>query len=146
LSLPNKGIVIGQFDKDDVEALGLVKMDILGLRTHSAIEDALDHIEAREGIRPDIEALPLDDEPSTNCCAPRTPSGSSSLRAPDSGTCSAACSRPNFEDIIANISLFRPGPVQADMITPYIMRRHGLQEVSYPHPASSRSSAAPSAW
>ncbi|NLO04552.1 MAG: DNA polymerase III subunit alpha [candidate division WS1 bacterium] len=134
LELACKGIVIGQFDKDDVEALGLVKMDILGLRTHSAIEDALDHIEAREGVRPDIEALPLDDEPCYELLRGTHTVGLFQLESPGQRNLLGRVQPTNFEDIIANISLFRPGPVQADMITPYIMRRHGLQEVIYPHP------------
>ncbi len=135
LELANKGIVIAQFDKDDVEALGLVKMDILGLRIHSAIEDAADHIEAREGRRPDLDALPLDDEPSYELLRGTHTVGLFQLESPGQRNLLGRVQPTDFEDIIANISLFRPGPVQADMITPYIMRRHGLQEVTYPHPA-----------
>ncbi len=124
----------GQFDKDDVEALGLVKMDILGLRIHSAIVDALDHIEAREGRRIEIEALPLDDEPSYELLRSTHTVGLFQLESPGQRNLLGRIQPTNFEDVIANISLFRPGPVQADMITPYIMRRHGLQEVEYAHP------------
>ncbi len=134
LELANKGIVIGQFDKDDVEALGLVKMDILGLRIHSAIVDALEHIEAHEGQPLDIEALPLDDEPTYELLRSTHTVGLFQLESPGQRNLLGRVQPTNFEDIIANISLFRPGPVQADMITPYIMRRHGLQEVEYPHP------------
>ncbi len=134
LELANKGIVIGQFDKDDVEALGLVKMDILGLRIHSAIVDALEHIEAHEGRPLDIEALPLDDEPTYELLRSTHTVGLFQLESPGQRNLLGRVQPTNFEDIIANISLFRPGPVQADMITPYIMRRHGLQEVEYPHP------------
>ncbi len=135
LELANKGIVIAQFDKDDVEALGLVKMDILAMRIHSAIEDALDHIEVREGARPEIEDLPLDDEPSYELLRSTHTVGLFQLESPGQRNLLGRVQPTDFEDIIANISLFRPGPVQADMITPYVMRRHGLQEVTYPHPA-----------
>ncbi|MGD9495232.1 MAG: DNA polymerase III subunit alpha [Armatimonadota bacterium] len=134
LELACKGIVIAQFDKDDVEALGLVKMDILGLRIHSAIEDALDHIEARTGTRPDLEALPLDDEPSYELLRSTHTVGLFQLESPGQRNLLGRTQPTQFEDIVANISLFRPGPVQADMITPYVLRRHGLQPVEYPHP------------
>ncbi len=134
LELANKGIVIAQFDKDDVEALGLVKMDILGLRIHSAIEDALDHIERREGSRPDLDALPLDDEPSYELLRGTHTVGLFQLESPGQRNLLGRTQPTEFEDIVANISLFRPGPVQADMITPYVLRKHGLQQVTYPHP------------
>lgn len=134
LELANKGIVIAQFDKDDVEALGLLKMDILALRIHSAIEDALDHIETRTGHRPDLEALPLDDEPSYELLRSIHTVGLFQLESPGQRNLLGRVQPTHFEDIIANISLFRPGPVQADMLTPYVLRRHGRQEVTYPHP------------
>ncbi|MGC9319278.1 MAG: DNA polymerase III subunit alpha, partial [Armatimonadota bacterium] len=134
LELANKGIVIAQFDKDDVEALGLVKMDILGLRIHSAIEDALDHIEDREGVRPDLDALPLDDEPTYQLLRGTRTVGLFQLESPGQRNLLGRTQPTEFEDIVANISLFRPGPVQADMITPYVLRKHGLQQVTYPHP------------
>jgi len=134
LELANKGIVIGQFDKDDVEALGLVKMDILALRIHSAIEDALDHIEARTGARPDLEAIPLDDGPSYELLRGTHTVGLFQLESPGQRNLLGRTQPTEFEDVVANISLFRPGPVQADMITPYVLRRHGLQEVTYAHP------------
>lgn len=134
LELAHKGIALAQFDKDDVEALGLVKMDILGLRTHSAIEDAVDHIEAREGARPDLEALPLDDERAYELLRSTHTVGLFQLESPGQRNLLGRVQPTDFEDIIANISLFRPGPVQADMITPYIMRRHGVQQVTFVHP------------
>jgi len=134
LELACKGIVISQFDKDDVEALGLVKMDLLGLRIHSAIEDALDHIETRTGVRPDIEAIPLDDEPSYELLRSTHTVGLFQLESPGQRNLLGRTQPTQFEDVIANISLFRPGPVQADMITPYVLRRHGLQPVEYAHP------------
>lgn len=134
LELANKGIVIGQFDKDDVEALGLVKMDILGLRIHSAIEDALDHIERREGRRPDLDALPLDDEPAYRLLRETRTVGLFQLESPGQRNLLGRTQPTEFEDIVANISLFRPGPVQADMITPYVLRKHGLQQTTYAHP------------
>ncbi len=134
LELASKGIVIAQFDKDDVEALGLVKMDLLGLRIHSAIEDALDHIEARTGARPDIEAIPLDDEAAYELLRSTRTIGLFQLESPGQRNLLGRTQPTEFEDIVANISLFRPGPVQADMITPYVLRRHGLQPVEYPHP------------
>ena len=135
LELANKGIVIAQFDKDDVEALGLVKMDILGLRIHTAIDDCLDHIEQRTGERPDLDRLPLDDEAAYRLLRSTKTVGLFQLESPGQRNLLGRTQPHEFEEIIANISLFRPGPVQADMITPYIRRKHGLEPVVYAHPA-----------
>ncbi len=134
LELANKGIVIAQFDKDDIEALGLVKMDILGLRIHTAIADALDHIEQRTGRRPDLERLPLNDAAAYRLLRSTKTVGLFQLESPGQRNLLGRTQPTEFEDIIANISLFRPGPVQSDMITPYIRRKHGREPVRYPHP------------
>jgi len=135
LELANKGIVIAQFDKDDVEALGLVKMDILALRIHTAIDDALDHIERRTGTRPDLEGLPLDDAATYRLLRSTQTVGLFQLESPGQRNLLGRTQPDDFEGIIANISLFRPGPVQSDMIEPYIARKQGREPVRHIHPA-----------
>ncbi len=135
LELAAKGIVIVGFDKDDVEALGLLKMDILGLRIHSAIEDCLEEIERHTGKRLDLEAIPLDDEAAFRLLRSTRTVGLFQLESPGQRNLLGRAQPNEFEEVIANISLFRPGPVQSDMITPYLRRKHGHEPVTYLHPA-----------
>ncbi|MFQ6096914.1 MAG: DNA polymerase III subunit alpha, partial [Armatimonadota bacterium] len=130
-----KGIVIAQYDKDDVEALGLVKMDILGLRIHSAIADCLEYIEKGQGIRLDLDEIPLDDPKTFDLIRSTRTIGVFQLESPGQRNLLGRTQPENFEDLIVQISLFRPGPVQGDMITPYIKRRHGEEPITYPHAA-----------
>ena len=135
LEVANKGIVISAFDKDDIEALGLVKMDILGLRIHTAIADCLEHIATRTGRELELEAVPLDDAATFELLRATQTVGLFQLESPGQRNLLGRAQPCEFEEIIANISLFRPGPVQADMIRPYLRRRHGLEPVTYLHPA-----------
>lgn len=135
LEWATKGVIVTQFDKDDIETLGLVKMDILGLRNLSAIEDALKLIKEHHGIELDIESLPLDDEPAYELLRSCDTVGCFQVESPGMRGLLARLQPQVFEDIIAQISLFRPGPMQADMINPFVARRHGEEPVTYPHPS-----------
>jgi len=134
LEWATKGMIVSQYDKDDIETLGLVKMDILGLRNLSAIEDCLAILKSR-GIELDIDNIPLDDEPTFEMLRTTKTLGCFQVESPGMRGLLARLQPRIFEDIIAQISLFRPGPMQADMINPFIARRHGLEEVSYSHPS-----------
>ncbi len=135
LELASKGIVISAFDKDDIEALGMLKMDILGLRIHTALADCLAQIEQRTGHRLELEALPLDDEATYRLLRSTKTIGLFQVESPGQRNLLGRTQPHGFEEIIANISLFRPGPVQSDMIRPYIARKHGREPVTYLHPA-----------
>ncbi len=130
-----KGVVVSQYDKDDIEALGLVKMDILGLRTHSAISDAVELARARVGADavPEPFDLPKDDPKVYDMIARADTVGMFQLESSGQRNLSTRLKSNRFEDIIAQISLFRPGPLEAEMIAPFIRRRHGLEEVAVPH-------------
>jgi error-prone DNA polymerase len=134
LEVSSKGAVVCQFDKDDVEALGLVKMDLLGLRILSAIEESLQMIRASSREPPNIDHLPLDDEQTFALLRATRTVGVFQLESPGMRGLLASLQPTHFEDIIANISLFRPGPMQADMITPFLARQHGKEQVTYLHP------------
>ena len=134
LALANKGIVINEFDKDDVEALGLVKMDILGLRIHTAVSDCLDLVQRRTGKSIDLDRIPLDDDRAFELLRSTHTLGLFQLESPGQRNLLGRAQPKQFEEVIANISLFRPGPVQSDMITPYLRRKHGLEPVTYLHP------------
>ncbi len=133
-----KGTVVAQYDKDDIEALGLVKMDILGLRTHSAIAETVGRIEKLTGKPLDPYDLPHDDEASYELIRSARNIGLFQLESSGQRNLSKRLLPERFEDIISSISLFRPGPIESDMITPFIRRRHGLERVVTPHPEMKR--------
>ena len=135
LEWATKGVIVSQFDKDDIETLGLVKMDILGLRNLSAIEDALKLIKLHHGIDLDIDNIPLDDEPTYELLRSMNTVGCFQVESPGMRGLLGRLQPRVFEDITAQISLFRPGPMQADMINPFIARRHGEEPVTYLHPS-----------
>jgi error-prone DNA polymerase len=135
LEWATKGVIVSQFDKDDIETLGLVKMDILGLRNLSAIEDALPLIREHHGIDLDIDSIPLDDEPTYELLRSCKTVGCFQVESPGMRGLLARLQPRVFDDVIAQISLFRPGPMQADMINPFIARRHGEEPITYLHPS-----------
>ncbi|HUU35783.1 MAG TPA: DNA polymerase III subunit alpha, partial [Vicinamibacterales bacterium] len=130
-----KGVVVAQFDKDDVETLGLVKMDILALKMHSAIAEAVRRIEARTGKHVRAWELPRDDPKVYELIRSARTVGLFQLESSGQRNLATRLRERDFEDVIAAISLFRPGPLQADMIAPFIRRRHGKEPVVYAHPA-----------
>jgi error-prone DNA polymerase len=131
-----KGTVVSQYDKDDVEALGLVKMDVLGLRMHSAISQTVELARARVGedVVPEPFLLPHDDPKVYEMIAAADTVGMFQLESSGQRNLAMRLQERDFEDIIAAISLFRPGPLEAEMIVPFIRRRHGLEPVVVPHP------------
>ena len=130
-----KGVVVAQFDKDDIETLGLVKMDILALKMHSAIAEAVRRIEARTGERVAAWELPRDDPKVYELIQAGRTIGLFQLESSGQRNLASRLRERDFEDVIAAISLFRPGPLQAEMIGPFIRRRHGHEAVAVPHPA-----------
>ncbi|MDI6711777.1 MAG: DNA polymerase III subunit alpha [Anaerosomatales bacterium] len=137
LQVAGKGVAVAQYDKDDVEALGLVKMDILGLRMHSAISDAVALARARVGedAVPEPFELPHDDPAVYEMIARGDTVGVFQLESSGQRNLAQRLKQRDFSDVIAAISLFRPGPLEAEMIAPFIRRRHGLEAVTVPHPA-----------
>jgi len=130
-----KGIVVAQYDKDDIEALGLVKMDVLGLRIHTAIADCLEYVRQGRGIELNLDKIPLDDEATFELIRSTNTIALFQLESPGQRNLLGRSQPETFEELITQISLFRPGPVQSDMISPYLRRRHGEEPVTYPHPA-----------
>ena len=128
--------VVTQFDKNDVESAGLVKFDFLGLRTLTIIDWAVKMIAAAYPEQPllDMTRLPLDDP---KVYAMLEKGESSAVFQLESRGMKDLMKRlkPNtFEDIIALVALFRPGPLGSGMVDDFIDRKHGRKAVSYPHP------------
>ncbi|MBV7434307.1 DNA polymerase III subunit alpha [Cardiobacteriaceae bacterium TAE3-ERU3] len=133
------GNISSQFDKDDIEAAGLVKFDFLGLRTLTVIDWAVAFVNtsrAREGQPPlDIISLPLDDPKAFALLKSCKTTAVFQLESRGMKELIRKLQPDTFEDIIALVALFRPGPLQSGMVDDFINRKHGLAKVVYPHPA-----------
>jgi len=130
--------IVTQFDKDDVEAIGLVKFDFLGLRTLTIIDWAVKAINARRAVEGtaslDILDLPLDDKPTYKLLSRGLTTAVFQFESRGMKDYIRKLEPDCFEDLIALAALFRPGPLGAGMVDDFINRRHGRAEVSYPHP------------
>ena len=130
--------LVTQFDKDDVEAVGLVKFDFLGLRTLTIINWALqtvNHQRKAKDLEPiDIITIPLDDEASFDLLKATKTTAVFQLESRGMKDLIKRLQPDNFEDIIALVALFRPGPLQSGMVDDFINRKHGRAKVEYPHP------------
>ncbi|MDH3534565.1 MAG: DNA polymerase III subunit alpha, partial [Gammaproteobacteria bacterium] len=134
---PGGSSLVSQYDKDDVEAVGLVKFDFLGLRTLTIIDWAVRAINAR---RPDteqleIERIPLDDADTFKLLQAYQTTAVFQLESRGMKDLIRRLQPDRFEDIIALVALFRPGPLQSGMVDDFIDRKHGRARVEYPHPA-----------
>jgi DNA polymerase-3 subunit alpha len=126
--------VTTQWAKDEVEEIGLLKMDFLGLKTLTLIDDALDSIEAATGQRPDLEHLPLTDSKVYELFSRADTDGVFQFESDGMKDILRRLKPERFEDLIALNALFRPGPIGGGLIDDFIKRRHGKIRVEYPHP------------
>ncbi len=127
------GYPMSQFDKDDVEELGLLKLDLLGIRMQSAIAHALDEVRRVDEVEVDIDAIARDDPTTFELIQSTRTLGMFQIESPGQRELVGKFAPESFEDIIIDISLFRPGPVKSDMVTPFLMTRQGWAEPSYLH-------------
>ncbi|MFT4938795.1 MAG: DNA polymerase-3 subunit alpha [Paraglaciecola sp.] len=123
---------VTQFDKNDVETAGLVKFDFLGLRTLTIIQWATDMISAGRGIDIDISAIPLVDPKCFKLLQRAETTAVFQLESRGMKELIKRLKPDSFEDIIALVALFRPGPLQSGMVDNFIDRKHGREEISYP--------------
>ncbi len=128
------GYAMVQFDKDDVEAIGLLKLDVLGVRMQSAISYSIQEIERLEGVKVDIDGVPLDDPQTFDLIKSTRTLGLFQIESPGQRELVGKFSPQTFTDLVIDISLFRPGPVKSDMITPFINTRHGFRSKPVIHP------------
>ena len=130
---PDGSSLVTQFDKDDAEDVGLVKFDFLGLRTLTIIDNAVKQIEKHSGQKLDLLALPLDDAPTYKLLQGAQTTAVFQLESPGMKRLIERLRPDNFEDIIALVALYRPGPLQSGMVDDFIDRKHGRKAMSYPH-------------
>ena len=131
---PGSDSAVSQFDKDDVEAIGLVKFDFLGLATLTILEMAKDFIRARHADQKDfvLEGIPLNDRAAYQLMSEGKTVAVFQLESAGMQRMLKDAKPSVFEDVIALVALYRPGPM--DLIPTFCARKHGREEVEYPHP------------
>jgi error-prone DNA polymerase len=130
------GFPMSQFDKDDVEDLGLLKLDVLGIRMQSSMAHAVTEIRRVDGVDVDLDdetQVPFDDPATYELISTARTLGVFQIESPGQRELVGKSGIETFEEIITDISLFRPGPVKSDMITPYLDVKQGWKTASYLH-------------
>ena len=128
------GFPMSQFDKDAVEEMGFLKLDVLGIRMQSAMAHALDEV-VRIGAEPiELDAVPFDDPDTFAMIRTTHTLGCFQIESPGQRELIGKFAPETFGDLIVDISLFRPGPVKSDMVTPFLRSRQGWSEADYLHP------------
>ncbi|KPJ59577.1 MAG: hypothetical protein AMJ46_10705 [Latescibacteria bacterium DG_63] len=128
------GEVIAQITKDPVEELGLLKIDLLGLRFLTALHEAVSLVRARRDVKLEVGSIPLDDKATYALMAEGKTIGVFQLESSGMQDLLRQLRPEKFEDVVAVLSLYRPGPLGGGLVERYIGRRHGREPVSYPHP------------
>ncbi len=123
-----------QWDKDDVEAIGLLKLDILGVRMQSALAYSVSELKRSTNLSLDLDAIPLDDPKTFQLIQSTKTLGLFQIESPGQRELVGKFAPQSFTDLIIDISLFRPGPVKSDMITPFLNARQGWKAREIFHP------------
>ena len=129
-----EGNVITEYPKEDCEKVGLLKMDFLGLKNLTIIMQTLEMVKERHGIDVDINNIPLDDEQTYKMLMTGDTDGVFQLESAGMKKLVKDLKPSVFEDLGALVALFRPGPLGSGMVTDFVERKHGRQEIKYAHP------------
>lgn len=135
LFVDKDGAVLTQYPYADVDAIGLIKFDFLGLKTLTMIAKAVERIRAGRGIHIEVEKLPLDDEATYQLICRGDTVGVFQLESSGMRKLVTSLRPTKFEDLIAVLALFRPGPLDSGMVDEFIKRKHGEVPIQYLHPA-----------
>ncbi len=128
-----EGFPLSQLDSGDAEIAGVIKLDVLGVRMQSAMAHALTEIERTEAKRIDIDTMARDDKATYAMIGRSETLGCFQIESPGQRELVKKLAPRDVADLIVDISLFRPGPVNSDMVGPFLRTRHGLAEPRYPH-------------
>ena len=134
LSKGAKDEVVTQYTMDDVEGMGLLKMDFLGLRTLTVIHNTVRMIQANQGVEIDSNNLPLDDAPTYKLLSEARTIGIFQLEGRGVRDLLRKLQPEVFEDLVALVALYRPGPLGSGMVDDFIERRHGRRSITYEVP------------
>ncbi len=126
--------ILTQFDMDAIQKIGLLKMDFLGLRTLTVIGDALENIRVTTGEVIDLDSLPLDDDETFELLRKAETIGVFQLESSGMRGLIQELKPSCFEDIIALLALYRPGPLGSGMVQDFCKRKNGVLHIEYPHP------------
>ncbi|MCB9615623.1 MAG: DNA polymerase III subunit alpha [Sandaracinus sp.] len=134
---PDTDVLVTQYHKDDVEAAGLVKFDFLGLKTLTVVDIAVRLVNRRPDRKEpfDIDAIPLTDPATFALLQSGETTNVFQLESQGMQQLFKALKPDRFEDIVAAVALYRPGPMSADMHTDFVERKHGRKKLEYPHPS-----------
>jgi error-prone DNA polymerase len=128
------GLPMSQFDKDDMDPMGMLKLDVLGVRMQSAMAYAVRELERVKGQTIDLDSIAKDDEKTFENIRTTNTLGIFQIESPGQRELTGKHQPSEFNDLTIQISLFRPGPMKGNMIAPYLDGRHGFAKPSYIHP------------
>jgi DNA polymerase-3 subunit alpha len=129
-----KGEVVTQYAMDDIEGMGLLKMDFLGLRTLTVLHHTARMIRENQGLEVDVTNLPLDDAPTYQLLSEARTIGVFQLESRGLRDLLRKLQPQVFEDLVALVALYRPGPLGSGMVDDFIERRHGRRAITYELP------------
>jgi len=135
-AMPDRTII--QWDKDDLEELGLLKVDVLALGMLTAISKCLAHIESYHGKTLTMATIPPDDTPTYDMICRADTVGVFQIESRAQMTMLPRLRPRNYYDLVIEVAIVRPGPIQGGMVNPYLQRRQGTMEVTYPNPELER--------
>ncbi len=130
----SNGDITTQFDMKDVEKIGLIKFDFLGLKTLTIIKHALELVKKHRGVEVDLSKIPLDDDRVYSLLRAGDTKGIFQCESPGFTELIVRIAPNRFSELIDAIALFRPGPLQSGMVEDYIDRKHGRKEIKYLFP------------
>ena len=129
-----KGEVVTQYDMKKVEKVGLIKFDFLGLKTLTVLQDTLELARENGKEVPDLETMTMDDPQTFELLCKGHTNGVFQLESSGMRGVMMDLKPERFEELIALLALYRPGPLESGMVTDFVERKHGRREVEYPHP------------
>jgi len=125
---------VTQYHMDAIKKIGLLKMDFLGLRTLTVIEDAVKILKRTKGADVDIDSIPFDDEETYRMLQRGESIGVFQLESSGMRSLLKDLRPSTFEDIVSLLALYRPGPLGSGMVSDFVDRKHGRRPIKYPHP------------
>ncbi|MFV1990008.1 MAG: DNA polymerase III subunit alpha, partial [Acidimicrobiales bacterium] len=131
---PDDAPVVTQYEMNNVEGLGLLKLDFLGLRNLAVIDMTLELIEKKYGVKLDIDNVPLDDQPTLEMLRRGDSVGVFQLEGGGMRTLMRSLAPTSFDDVAALVALYRPGPMAANMHNDFADRKNGRKPITYLHP------------
>lgn len=123
-----------QYEKNAIESIGLLKMDFLGLKTLTILQRALENIKRTQGVEVDLNTIPIDDTRTYELLQQALTLGVFQLESAGMRNLIVRLKPSLFEDIIALLAMYRPGPLSSGMVDDFVERKHGRKSLDYPHP------------